>query len=422
MDDVEHYLASLTTVRSDPSERLSIVRSTLDILGEPQNAIPAIHIAGTSGKGSTAYYAAELLNLAGYTVGLAVSPHVNSVAERSQVNGKILTEAIYCHHFSQFVSIASSHNLILSYVEFLTVFTYWLFARLKLDYIVIEVGLGGRLDPTNSITREDTVRVITDIGLDHTEILGDTLPVITSEKAGIIHTGNVVVMHEQSREVIAAVSAKATTAHARLIIERCDQIEGSNLPAFQQRNWTLAHRAVVQRLPLDGRPNITPSAVISSREINIPGRFEHFTKDGVTIILDTAHNPQKISALTAGVASEYPSNRIICMVAFGENKSSATQENLRIIRKITHTLILTTFTSASGAGRGAISPRKIATAAKAVGFTDSHITIIDDPYIALEKAVNLARHTDRAVAVAGSFYLIDGVRALLLRNAEGSKK
>ena len=169
MRDVTYFLDKLIAHPPEKHDRLVYVAHILKILGNPQNQIPAIHIAGTSGKGSTAYYATSLLNRAGYTTGTLVSPHIASVAERSLINGQPLPEQEYLHYFQAFANLCVAHSLHLSYFEFLTIFSFWLFKKIDVDYIIIEVGIGGRLDTTNVIFRSPTVRVITDIGLDHTE-------------------------------------------------------------------------------------------------------------------------------------------------------------------------------------------------------------------------------------------------------------
>lgn len=318
--DVEHYLARLPRTHMTYEHGLKTVKMALDCLGKPQNKIPAIHIAGTSGKGSTAYYAAALLRESGHSVGLAVSPHVNSVAERSQIDGKPLPEAEYCRYFHRFIGIVNSHGWVLSYIEFITTFTYWLFAERELDYMVIEVGLGGRLDPTNVINRENTVRVITDIGLDHTTILGNTLTQITKEKAGIIHSHDTVVIHPQASEVMKVVESECYQQRATLAVEENTGVSDVLLPAFQQRNWTLAYRAATERLLLDNRLTPLRKTIAKSLSITIPGRFERFVKDDVSIILDAAHNPQKLTAFITSVVVLYPNKNIIAVVAFGTNK------------------------------------------------------------------------------------------------------
>lgn len=417
MIDVEQYLSALPAAHRDYTERLAAVKLVLATLGSPQDAVPAVHIAGTSGKGSTAYYAAKLLNDAGYTTGLAVSPHVNSVAERSQVNGEVLPEGSYCAYFNQFISIVDERNLQLSYIEFLVIFTYWLFAELKLDYIVIEVGLGGRLDPTNAIVRDDTVRVVTDIGLDHTEILGDSLMAIAREKAGIIHSGNVVVMHEQSSEVMDAVAVVVSEVDADLIIEHETAIQGSILPIFQQRNWTLAYRAVTERLSLDMKPALSRATPSKSLALVIPGRFERFMYNGVTVVLDAAHNPQKMNALIDGIKSTYPQRGVVCVVAFGDNKRTSTEDSLRVIQSTASTLVVTEFAEEGGVWHSAIPSRDLVSTAQDAGFSGANIVTASNPINALDIAIQLAKQQDLIVIVTGSFYLIDSIRMRLLEDA-----
>ena len=218
MRDVIYFLDELIAHPPEKHDRLACVTHILEILDNPQNQIPAIHIAGTSGKGSTAYYATSLLNRAGYTTGTLVSPHIASVAERSLINGQPLPEQEYLHYFQAFANLYVVHSLHLSYFEFLTIFSLWLFKEMGIDYIIIEVGVGGRLDTTNVIFRSPTVRVITDIGLDHTELLGNTLTEITQEKAGIIHQNDLVVMNRQTSEIETVVRQHAESQFSQFSI------------------------------------------------------------------------------------------------------------------------------------------------------------------------------------------------------------
>ena len=160
---------------------LDVMKALMEHLGNPQNQLRVLHVAGTSGKTSTAYYCAALLKEAGKKVGLSVSPHVDTVNERLQINGQPMPEAEFCKVLSEFLDVVAESGIKPSYFELLVAMTYWEFARQKVDYAVIEVGLGGLRDGTNVIERADKVCLITDIGLDHTEILGHTLTKITGE-------------------------------------------------------------------------------------------------------------------------------------------------------------------------------------------------------------------------------------------------
>lgn len=398
MRDATYFLDELITHPSKKHNRLVYVVHILETLGSPQNQIPAVHIAGTSGKGSTAYYATSLLNRAGYSTDTLVSPHIASVAERSLINGQPLPEQEYLHYFQAFASFYAAHNLHLSYFEFLTIFSFWLFKEIGVDYIIIEVGIGGRLDTTNVISRSPTVRVITDIGLDHTELLGNTLTEIAQEKAGIIHQSDSVVMNRQASEIETIIRQHAESQHSQFSI--ASPIIDDLLPDFQQRNWTLAYRAVEKRLALDKKPPLPKEALKKSVHITIPGRLEKRNVDGVNIIFDVAHNPQKIHALVDSLRKLYPDKKPIFVVAFGQNKHSSLAESLAIIDNLAQLAYATTFSANYGKNHRHVPPETIRHVMK------SAVEIEYSPTLALEKAINKARQLDTYVVVTGSFYLV----------------
>lgn len=401
MRDITYFLDKLIAHPPKKHDRLACVAHILEILGNPQNQIPAIHIAGTSGKGSTTYYATSLLNRAGYTTGTLVSPHIASVAERSLINGQPLPEQEYLHYFQEFTSFYAAHNLHLSYFEFLTIFSFWLFKEIGVDYIIIEVGIGGRLDTTNVISRSPTVRVITDIGLDHTELLGNTLTEIAQEKAGIIHQSDSVVMNRQASEIEMVVRQRAEEQHTQFSITSPVTSEFLKiLPDFQQRNWTLAYRAVEKQLALDKKPSLPKEVLEKSVHITIPGRLEKRNVDGVNIIFDVAHNPQKIRALADSLRKLYPDKKPIFVVAFGQNKHSSLAESLAIIDDLAQLAYATTFSANYGKNHRNIQPETIQHLMK------SSAKIEQNPATALAKAIKKARQLDTYVVVTGSFYLV----------------
>ena len=401
MRDIVYFLDELIAHPPKKHDRLAYVAHILETLGSPQNQIPAIHIAGTSGKGSTAYYATSLLNRAGYTTGTLVSPHIASVAERSLINGQPLPEQEYLHYFQTFANLYIVHNLHLSYFEFLTIFSFWLFKEMGVDYIIIEVGIGGRLDTTNVISRSPTVRVITDIGLDHMELLGNTLTEIAQEKAGIIHQSDSVVMNRQASEIETIIRQRAELQHSQFSIASPVNSEFLKiLPDFQQRNWTLAYRAVEKRLALNKKPPLPKEALKKSVHITIPGRLEKRNVDGVNIIFDVAHNPQKIRALIDSLRKLYPDKKPIFVVAFGQNKQSSMAESLAIIDNLAQLTYATTFSANYGKNHRNIPPETIRHVMK------SAVKIEYNPDKALAKAIKKARQLDTYVVVTGSFYLV----------------
>ena len=401
MHNVTYFLNELIAHPPEKHNRLAYVTHILEILGNPQNQIPAIHIAGTSGKGSTAYYATSLLNRAGYTTGTLVSPHITSVAERSLINGQPLPEQEYLHYFQAFANLYTVHSLHLSYFEFLTIFSFWLFKKIVVDYIIIEVGIGGRLDTTNVIFRSPTVRVITDIGLDHTELLGNTLTEIAQEKAGIIHQSDSVVMNRQASEIETIIRRHTESQHSQFsiaspIIDDFLKI----LPDFQQRNWTLAYRAVEKLLALDKKPPLPKEALKKSVHITIPGRLEKCNIGGVNIIFDVAHNPQKIRALIDSLRKIYPEKKPVFVVTFGQNKQLSLAKSLAMIDNLAQLTYATTFSTDYGKNHRNVPPEAIQHLMK------SSAKIEQNPAIALAKAIKKARQLNTYVVVTGSFYLV----------------
>lgn len=171
---------------------LGNINALCAILGMPQNDFRSVHIAGTNGKGSVAHMLAAILQTAGYKTGLSTSPHLVDFRERIRVNGEMIPE----EQVSYFVSENREHidRLTPSFFEVSTAMAFWYFNHQKVDIAIIETGMGGRLDSTNIIT--PLLSVITNIGLDHTQVLGDSLPAIAAEKAGIIKKGVPVVIGE----------------------------------------------------------------------------------------------------------------------------------------------------------------------------------------------------------------------------------
>ncbi len=406
LKEVEAYIETLIPRSQSFGDRLAHVASLLDKLGNPQNLIPAIHIAGTSGKGSTAYYAAAMLHEAGYTTGLMVSPHVSKVSERTQINGMPLPDEVFAEYITEFKEIINNLGETTTYIEFLTCFAFWLFAKTNVDYIVIEVGLGGRLDATNTITRHNTVRVITDIGFDHTEILGTTLDAIAREKAGIIHDGDTVCMHPQGRLVMKSVNEAVAAHNAHLyLVERDD-----NAPAgYQGRNWALARQAVIERLRLDDKPQPDTTLYKQVLHLPIPGRFEVFNNVAETIVLDGAHNPQKMTAFMETLCTTYKNLPIIAVVSLGKNKQATAEETMRIISETADEVVVTEFQLDSIGMFGALPASKLASSIQNVS-----VVICSDPLEALAYARTKAISTQAVVVVTGSFYLISNVRDVLV--------
>ena len=398
---LEHFIPATKSVRYT----LGRMQALMTFLGNPQDHLKVIHVAGTSGKTSTAYFAAALLVENGLKVGLSVSPHIDSVAERAQINLQTLTEDIYCQELGIFLNLVDRSNLHPTYFEVLVAFSFWLFDRQKVEYAVIEVGLGGLLDGTNVIHRKDKICVITDIGYDHTEILGNTLEQISVQKAGIIHENNQVFMHTQATEIMRAVRQKAQQENARLEEVKEDEMltrhgEFKALPKFQQRNFSLAYAAVKDIIPQ--RRNISKALCVY-----IPARMEEVIWQNKTIILDGSHNEQKIASLVEAVEKKYTNQSILLVVSFGENKSTSLTGSLDILRSISSHVVITKFNLGQDEIRKPIDPIVIDALAKELGFMTK---IHNDPKEAFLYAL---KQKEQVILVTGSFYLLNHIRPIM---------
>ena len=175
---------------------LTNVHLLMDYLGHPESQLQCIHVAGTNGKGSSSHMLASVLQEAGYQVGLYTSPHLKDFRERIKINGVLIPEAFVCDFVDQHRAFFEANDM--SFFEMSVGLAFDYFAKEKIDIAIIEVGMGGRLDATNVIT--PLVSVITNIGLDHTQFLGNTLAAIAGEKAGIIKSNIPVVIGEYTSE------------------------------------------------------------------------------------------------------------------------------------------------------------------------------------------------------------------------------
>lgn len=388
----------------------------MQALGNPQDDSRIIHIAGTSGKTSTAYYIASLLKQSGSKVGLTVSPHVDSVTERVQVGLVPLSEDEFCSSLNQFMKIIRALKDQPTYFELLMAFAYWYFAKIKVDYAVIETGLGGLQDASNIATNQNKVCVITDIGHDHMHVLGNTLEAIALQKAGIIHPANQVFMYYQTSPVNKVVSDYATKQSAilnmlsemseRKIAGNLDYL--SNLPLYQQRNWLLAKHVYDQISKRDNLPILSDDKLELSMNVQVPARMETITCQAKTLIMDGAHNQQKIIAFVASFQEKYPYKKAAIVLALKQGKEY--EKVLPLLLPICSRLILTTFEVAQDLPLKSLEPAILAKAAKEQGF--EHVKIIKKPGLALNSLLTVR---EELLIITGSFYLLSDIRLLLTK-------
>ncbi len=385
----------------------------MDLFDNPQNKLKIIHVAGTSGKSSTSYYMASLLKNAGNSVGLTVSPHINEINERVQINLLPLSENDYCVELSNFLDKVNNSGINPSYFEVLVAFAFWLFRKKNVDYAVVEVGLGGLLDGTNVIDRNDKVCVITDIGLDHVEILGRTVSKIAIQKAGIIQKGNEVFMHQQDQSIMDSI--KKICLEKKANFHECHFLKKkvgflTLLPLFQQRNFSLAMQAVDFVLNRDNKNGLKDKEIKNASKTIIPGRMEQIQYKGDKIILDGAHNEQKIYALVASIKQKFPNKTITVLISFGDNKRNSTLGGLRLLRQLGDKIIITSFSKGQDEIRMPIDVHILAAEAKKVGF--KNIVVEANAKRALE-LLSVSKTTIKLVT--GSFYLLSQIKQDLAR-------
>lgn len=376
-------------------------------LGNPQDSLNVIHVAGTSGKTSTSYYIASLLQEAGFKTGLTVSPHIDEVNERAQVGMTPLPEAEFCNEFSLFMDILDTSNINPTYFELLIAFSLWLFHKRKVDYAVVEVGIGGLLDSTNIFSQPDKICVITDIGLDHTEILGDTIDKIAMQKAGIIKPKNEVFMNLQSAEIIGVVKKQCQAMEAPFHIVNTD-VHMSNLPLFQRRNFNLAQNVVKNILVRDGHIELSDQKNQVAASIVIPARMEIVKFQGKMLVLDGSHNEQKIGSLVESMKNRFPNQKINLLVSFGETKRDSALAGMKLLSQLGQNIVVTDYSYDDDSVKRALRVEDLAEIAEQAGFQS--ITVQPNPKLAFKAFVS---DVDDIGLVTGSFYLMNPVRDIV---------
>jgi dihydrofolate synthase/folylpolyglutamate synthase len=390
---------------------LEHIEQLLDFLDNPQDKLHVVHVAGTSGKTSTSYYAAALLRAAGKKVGLTIGPHLQEINERVQLNGQPLDEATFCRDLGHFLDRIAMSGVTPTYFELMVAFAFTEFATYGMEYAVVEVGMGGLEDPSNVVSREDKVCIIADIGYDHMRHLGETLPEIATHKAGIIQLHNTVFCHVQSDDIMTPIRERSRQKQADLHILSAGRADCTFdfLPLFQRRNFTLALAAIQFTLQRDATP-LSDKAINQAAHISIPGRMEILHIGGKTVVLDGAHNPQKMQLLMESMRERFGDQHIAALVSFSSRLARGTSL-LRILHKHVSHISTTTYGTPS-TPYGSITPRDMHAACQQAGVTSYEP--IADPHAAVQ--LLLAR-PEPVLLVTGSFFLLHDVRPALLKRA-----
>lgn len=419
-------ISSPSNLRERPS--LASMEMLMTCLGHPEGDFEAIHVGGTAGKSSTVAFLAEILAHAGYAVGRHIKPHLSRVTERIAVNGVQVTTAELAEVIRQAEACIRSAKA--TWFEMLTALAFMYFAKRKIDIAVVEVGLGGLFDATN-VLPDPAVSVITNVGLDHTHLLGDTVEKIAVEKMGIIKQGGTVIagvrqpaivrmVVEQCRKLgvpvwlvdrdfsysIKSMSRSGSTFDLNIQGQRFADVNISEAGAHQVQNASVAAAAACVLAERGFR--------ISEEKMrgalagtSIPGRLE-VVQESPTVVLDGAHSPPKMEALAAALSKLYAIHeRLIGVFAF--SKGHDAKDSLAEIAPLLDVAIMTKYDVDTDYGSHmAQDPYRVRD--DLLSLRDGiEIHVEESPDRAVAKALAIAGEKD-IVCVTGSIYLVGQVR------------
>ena len=414
---------------------LGRMRDLMAALGNPEQKYPSIHIAGTKGKGSVAVFCSFALRADGYRVGLYTSPHLHDYAERIQINGQPISHTELVSLVEQLKPVIESIPQITTF-EITTALSLVYFANQKVDVAILEVGLGGRLDATNVVV--PAVSVITSLSYDHTYVLGETLPEIAGEKAGIIKPGIPVVLSpqkEEARQVIESIAAERSSPLVQVgldykFIPLNHSLEGQSLLIGPAKNFPRIIEGGITNgggdsepvklfIPLLGRHQVENAATAYTvlkvfgesafpvggtaicegfSQTSWPGRFDVLNKDPI-LVVDSAHNRDSISKLRLTIEDYFPEKEIVLVFGASEDKDiyGMISELLPLVREVIATQ--------------SYHPRamEVEHIVEITNKLNKPVRSVPDVADALEVAINLTDNNALALAT-GSLFIAAGAR------------
>lgn len=406
---------------------LDSIGKLLSLLNNPQEGLKYIHIGGTNGKGSTSSYLAHLLEAGGYKVGLFTSPYIERFNERIQINGQDIPDEI----LGRITSLIKEKADIMveegfehpTTFEIVTAIGFMYFKEEKVDYVVLEVGLGGRYDSTNIIS-SPLVSVITTIDYDHVDVLGDTLDKIAYQKAGIIKEKSIVVSYPQEEEALGVIKEVTEEKNAEFYLTpmeniivkeisdsgarfdyhygniHMDNIKISMLGEYQVYNATLALTTLLV-LKEKGLVDISEEQIREGlQKTKWPGRLEVMRRNPIFLI-DGAHNVQGIAQLKKAI-NLFEYKNLILGVGILKDKDSS--HMVELLAPMADKIVVTEVNM----------PRKLDAEelAKEIAKYNENVFIEKDIKKAVERTLELAEEDDMIV-FGGSLYLIGEVRTLI---------
>lgn len=426
--------------------RLDAMARAVEILGEPNRAAPVIHITGTNGKTSTARMIERLLMAHDIRVGRYTSPHISKVTERISIDGAPVADSTFVRIWGEIqpylqivdAELEASGAPRITYFEALTILAFAIFADEPVDVMVLEVGIGGSWDATN--VADATVSVVTPIGLDHTDMLGETLAEIAGEKAGIIKDGGFLISAVQDPSVAQVLleAARAHNADYRFegvefgAVDRTAGVGGQlltiqglagryediALPLFgahQAQNAAVALAAVEAFLG-GGEKELSLDLIkLAFGEVRSPGRLE-VARTEPPVVLDAAHNPHGVAASAAAFKESFSFEELHLVVGILGEKDAATILNLLFDEYVDRADWRTVLHLTKSDSPRAIAPEELAELALDAGFDEDTIETYENIADALSAAVTAAAdvpNLNSAVLVTGSITVVGEASTLL---------
>ena len=431
-DEAQRYL--LASYKTDNKKGLKELGRALEILGNPQDGLKIIHVAGTNGKGSVCAMLGSVLAAQGYRAGCFTSPHLEVVNERFTINGQMIGGGDFARHMAKVAHAAQKlygPGGSFSFFEILTLIALDYFCESKVDFLLFEVGIGGRLDATNVI-KSPILTIIMSIGMDHMEVLGDTVEKIAEEKAGIIKENCPVVLYPNPQMVYNVIAEIARTKNAKIYhinetiasgIESTAEltkffvpheyfgemcIELSLIGHYQMRNALTAIEAAAAL----ARAGYAIDACAVKRglaTVKWGGRMEIVAKNPM-VVLEGAHNLQGAEAAARDMAFLFADKKITLLTGVLMDK-----EHDRIVRTLAAGADKVVFTKPLYDFK-AVAPGVLAKALDG-HRADKEIYVVENCLEALQKAIEITC-CDDVIFCSGSLYLVGDIRGVFVNGVK----